>query len=143
MENALEPLNELLRDADLTFITAGMGGGTGTGVAPVVARQARKQGSVVISMATTPFEFERGRRMESARKGIRKLDESKLIDNEVEIVIQVNGKVKHKLTVPTDASKELLEQMAMDDEKVKELIEGKTVRKVITVPSKLVNIVAN
>jgi cell division protein FtsZ len=42
MENALEPLNELLRDADLTFITAGMGGGTGTGVAPVVARQARK-----------------------------------------------------------------------------------------------------
>ncbi len=70
-------------------------------------------------------------------------DESKLIDNEVEIVIQVNGKVRHKLTVPNDASKELLEQLAMDDEKVKELIEGKTVRKVITVPSKLVNIVAN
>jgi leucyl-tRNA synthetase len=70
-------------------------------------------------------------------------DESKLIDNEVEIVIQVNGKVKHKLTVPTDASKELLEQLAMDDEKVNELLEGKTVRKVITVPGKLVNIVAN
>lgn len=70
-------------------------------------------------------------------------DESKLIDNEVEIVIQVNGKVRHKLTVPTDASKEVLEQLAMDDEKVKELIEGKTIRKVITVPSKLVNIVAN
>ena len=85
MENALEPLNEILRDADLTFITAGMGGGTGTGVAPVVARQARKQGSVVISMATTPFEFERGRRMESARRGIRKLNENSdmmlLLDN--------------------------------------------------------------
>lgn len=70
-------------------------------------------------------------------------DESKLVDNEIEIVIQVNGKVKHKLTVPTDASKEMLEQLAMDDKKVQELIEGKTVRKVITVPSKLVNIVAN
>jgi leucyl-tRNA synthetase len=70
-------------------------------------------------------------------------DESKLIDDEVEIVIQINGKVKHKLTVPTGASKEALEQIAMDDEKVKEQIEGKTVRKVITVPGKLVNIVAN
>jgi leucyl-tRNA synthetase len=70
-------------------------------------------------------------------------DESKLIDNEIEIVIQVNGKVKHKLTVPTGASKEVLEQIAMDDEKIKEQIEGKTVRKVITVPGKLVNIVAN
>ncbi len=70
-------------------------------------------------------------------------DESKLVDQEVEIVIQVNGKVKHKLTVPTDATKETLEQLAMDDEKVKEQIEGKTVRKVITVPGKLVNIVAN
>lgn len=70
-------------------------------------------------------------------------DESKLVDQEVEIVIQVNGKVKHKLTVPTDATKEALEQMAMDDEKVKEQIEGKTIRKVITVPGKLVNIVAN
>jgi leucyl-tRNA synthetase len=70
-------------------------------------------------------------------------DESKLVDDEVEIVIQVNGKVKHKLTVPTGVSKEALEQMAMDDEKVKEQIEGKTVRKVITVPGKLVNIVAN
>jgi leucyl-tRNA synthetase len=70
-------------------------------------------------------------------------DESKLIDNEIEIVIQVNGKVKNKLTVPTGASKEDLEQIAMGDEKIKEQIEGKTVRKVITVPGKLVNIVAN
>lgn len=70
-------------------------------------------------------------------------DESKLIDDEVEIVIQVNGKVKHKLTVPTGVSKEALEKLAMDNEKVKEQIVGKTVRKIITVPGKLVNIVAN
>ncbi len=70
-------------------------------------------------------------------------DEAKLIDDEVEIVIQINGKVKAKLFVPSDATKEKLEQIAMDDDKVKEQIDGKTVRKVITVPGKLVNIVAN
>jgi leucyl-tRNA synthetase len=68
-------------------------------------------------------------------------DESKMADDEVEIVIQFNGKVKHKLTVPTGSSKETLEQIAFEDEKVKEQLEGKTVRKVITVPDKLVNIV--
>jgi len=70
-------------------------------------------------------------------------DEAKMIDDEVEIVIQINGKVKAKLMVPADAKKDLLEQIAMGDDKVKEQIDGKTVRKVIAVPGKLVNIVAN
>jgi leucyl-tRNA synthetase len=70
-------------------------------------------------------------------------DEAKLVEDEVEIVVQVNGKVRAKLHVPADASKEQLEQIAMEDEKIKEQIEGKTVRKVIAVPGKLVNIVAN
>ncbi|WP_027409589.1 leucine--tRNA ligase [Anoxybacteroides tepidamans] len=70
-------------------------------------------------------------------------DEAKLVEDEVEIVVQVNGKVRAKLHVPVDASKEQLEQIAMEDEKIKEQIEGKTVRKVIAVPGKLVNIVAN
>jgi len=70
-------------------------------------------------------------------------DEAKLVEDEVEIVVQVNGKVRAKLHVPADASKEELEQMAMEDAKIKEQIEGKTVRKVIAVPGKLVNIVAN
>ncbi|URT70142.1 leucine--tRNA ligase [Cytobacillus firmus] len=70
-------------------------------------------------------------------------DEAKMVDDEVEIVIQINGKVKAKLMVPADAKKDLLEQIAMGDEKVKEQIDGKTVRKVIAVPGKLVNIVAN
>lgn len=70
-------------------------------------------------------------------------DEAKLVDDEVEIVIQINGKVKAKLLVPTGATKERLEQIAMGDDKVKEQIDGKTVRKVIAVPGKLVNIVAN
>jgi leucyl-tRNA synthetase len=70
-------------------------------------------------------------------------DEAKLVDDEVEIVIQINGKVKAKLLVPVDTNKDKLEQIAMDDDKVKEQIDGKTVRKVIAVPGKLVNIVAN
>jgi leucyl-tRNA synthetase len=68
-------------------------------------------------------------------------DEAKLVDDEVEIVVQVNGKVKAKLMVANDATKEALEQIAMEE--IKDQIEGKTVRKVIAVPGKLVNIVAN
>jgi leucyl-tRNA synthetase len=70
-------------------------------------------------------------------------DEAKLVDDEVEIVIQINGKVKAKLMVPADATREKLEEIAMGDDKIKEQIDGKTVRKVIAVPGKLVNIVAN
>jgi len=70
-------------------------------------------------------------------------DEAKLVDDEVEIVVQLNGKVKAKLNVPADADKEQLEELAKNNEKVKEQLEGKTIRKVIAVPGKLVNIVAN
>ncbi|UIN49331.1 leucine--tRNA ligase [Bacillus safensis] len=70
-------------------------------------------------------------------------DESKLVDDEVEIVVQLNGKVKAKLTVPADATREQLEELAKNDARVKEQLEGKTIRKVIAVPGKLVNIVAN
>ncbi len=70
-------------------------------------------------------------------------DESKLVDNEVEIVLQINGKVRTKLTVARDIGKEDLEKIAMEDETIRSQIEGKTVRKVIAVPGKLVNIVAN
>ncbi|RAS97872.1 leucine--tRNA ligase, partial [Bacillus cereus] len=68
-------------------------------------------------------------------------DESKLVEDEVEIVVQVMGKVRAKLTMSKDASKEEMEQLAL--EAIKDQIEGKTVRKVIVVPGKLVNVVAN
>ncbi|MEI2665937.1 leucine--tRNA ligase [Rossellomorea sp. LJF3] len=70
-------------------------------------------------------------------------DESKLVDNEVEIVLQVNGKVKAKVMIPRDMTKDDLEKTAMDNDEIKTQIEGKTIRKVIAVPGKLVNIVAN
>ena len=68
-------------------------------------------------------------------------DEAKLVDDEVEVVVQVNGKVRSKVKVAKDASKEQLEEVAQADEKVKEFTDGKTIVKVIAVPGKLVNIV--
>ncbi|PBB06353.1 MULTISPECIES: leucine--tRNA ligase [Salimicrobium] len=70
-------------------------------------------------------------------------DPEKLIEEEVEIVVQVMGKVRAKMMVNKEASKEDLEKSALENEEVKPWLEGKTVRKVIAVPGKLVNIVAN
>ncbi|TSI03049.1 leucine--tRNA ligase [Lysinibacillus sp. BW-2-10] len=68
-------------------------------------------------------------------------DEAKLVDDEIEVIVQVNGKLRSKVKIAKDASKEELEQCAKEDEKVKEFIEGKQIVKVIAVPGKLVNIV--
>ena len=70
-------------------------------------------------------------------------DEAALVEDEVEVVFQVNGKVRAKSNVPQDLGKDELEKAALANEIVQEYIEGKTVRKVIAVPNKLVNIVAN
>ncbi len=69
-------------------------------------------------------------------------DESLLVDAEVEIVVQVNGKVRAKLNIPKDLSKEEMQDLALQDENVKLSIEGKDIKKIIAVPQKLVNIVA-
>lgn len=68
-------------------------------------------------------------------------DEEKTIENQIEIVVQINGKVKEKITIPTNISNEQIEEIVFSQEKVKELIEGKTVVKKIIVPGRLVNIV--
>ncbi|HIS27841.1 MAG TPA: leucine--tRNA ligase [Candidatus Avamphibacillus intestinigallinarum] len=70
-------------------------------------------------------------------------DEAKLIEDEVEIVLQVMGKVRAKVQVSKQATKDDLEKIALENEHIQEWISGKTVRKVIVVPGKLVNIVAN
>lgn len=70
-------------------------------------------------------------------------DEAKLVTDEVEVVFQINGKIRGKDKVSKEISKEELEALALENENIKEYLEGKTVRKVIVVPGKLVNIVAN
>lgn len=71
------------------------------------------------------------------------LDESALVKNEVEIVVQINGKVRANLTMPIDTPQKALEEEAQKHEKVAKHLEGKTIRKIIYIPQKLINIVAN
>ena len=69
-----ERIAEMISGADMLFITAGMGGGTGTGAAPVVAQIAREQGILTVAVVTKPFSFE-GRRMKTAQEGVEALSE--------------------------------------------------------------------
>ena len=68
-------LNEMLKGTDMVFITAGMGGGTGTGAAPVVAQVAKDLGILTVAVVTKPFELEGSKRMDIAREGIKELVE--------------------------------------------------------------------
>jgi leucyl-tRNA synthetase len=70
-------------------------------------------------------------------------DEAQLQDDQVEVPVQIMGKVRHRLMVPAAADAKAMEALALADPKVKELIAGKTVRKVVVVPGKLINIVAS
>ena len=71
------------------------------------------------------------------------VDPSALTLSSIEMVVQVNGKVRAKIKVAADANNEKIESLALEDENVKKFITDKTIRKVIVVPSKLINIVAN
>ena len=73
-EESRKEIENALKDCDMIFITAGMGGGTGTGAAPVVAEIARKLGILTIGVLTTPFFFEGGKRMRNALNGITRMD---------------------------------------------------------------------
>lgn len=72
-EEALERIDEMLAGCHMAFVTAGMGGGTGTGAAPVIARRAREKGILTVGVVTKPFQFEGGRRMKIAESGIKEL----------------------------------------------------------------------
>ncbi len=73
VEESQAELEALVQGQDLVFITAGMGGGTGTGAAPEIARMAREAGALTIGVVTRPFAFEQGRRMARAEAGIAEL----------------------------------------------------------------------
>ena len=72
-EESLEEIKDVLEGTDMVFVTAGMGGGTGTGAAPVVARIAREMGILTVGIVTKPFSFEGPRRMRQAEAGIAEL----------------------------------------------------------------------
>ncbi|MDP3425883.1 MAG: cell division protein FtsZ, partial [Humidesulfovibrio sp.] len=70
---SIDQIREVLQNTDMVFITAGMGGGTGTGAAPVIAQAAREAGALTVAVVTKPFYFEGRRRMQQADKGITEL----------------------------------------------------------------------
>ncbi|OIN89124.1 cell division protein FtsZ [Candidatus Beckwithbacteria bacterium CG_4_10_14_0_2_um_filter_47_25] len=74
-QESKEKLQEILFDSDMVFVTAGMGGGTGTGACPVIAEVAKESGALTVAVVTKPFLFEGTRRMVAAEEGIEKLKE--------------------------------------------------------------------
>ncbi len=73
-EESVDSIKSATEDADMIFITAGMGGGTGTGASPIIARESRNNKALTVAVVTKPFEFEGERRMKTALAGIEKLE---------------------------------------------------------------------
>ena len=94
-EENKEEIEAALKGADMVFITAGMGGGTGTGAAPVVAKIAQEAGILTVAVVTKPFAFEREQKMEQAEKGIKKL--KKYVDS---LIVIPNEKLLEGMDKP-------------------------------------------
>ena len=100
-EEALDELRDHLSGAHMAFITAGMGGGTGTGAAPVIARISKELGLLTVGVVTKPFHFEGQRRMRFAEEGITEL--AKLVDTLIVIPNQNLFRVANEKTTFADA----------------------------------------
>ncbi|WP_373236223.1 cell division protein FtsZ [Cohaesibacter celericrescens] len=100
-EEVLDEINDHLNGSHMVFITAGMGGGTGTGAAPVIARTAREQGILTVGVVTKPFHFEGQRRMRLAESGIDELQKS--VDTLIVIPNQNLFRIANEKTTFADA----------------------------------------
>ncbi len=125
-ELARGTLEEVLKDADLVFITAGMGGGTGTGSAPVVAEVAKSQGAIVIGMVSTPFHVERARLLK-AEEG---LEDLRSVADTV-IVLDNNRLLDYVPNLPIEQAFSVMDQL------IAETVKG--ISETITQPS-LINL---
>lgn len=127
-EESAEELYEVLRGADMVFITCGMGGGTGTGATPIVAQVARELGALTIGVVTKPFHFEGARRTQSAESGIE----------------AVKGQVDTLIVIPNDRLLQLVDKKSslqdafgLADDVLRQGIQG--ISELITVPG-LINL---
>jgi cell division protein FtsZ len=117
-----------LRGSDMVFIIAGMGGGTGTGAAPVIAEIARKQGALTIGVVSLPFLFEGNQRVNTAERGIARLQAS------ADTVIIVANNLLHRTVRPCPPA---LKQFAITDDLMRQGVQGIT--ELVTVPG-LINL---
>ncbi|NLC16900.1 MAG: cell division protein FtsZ [Clostridiales bacterium] len=127
-EESRDAIEELISDANLVFITAGMGGGTGTGAAPVIAEIAKRKGILTIAVVTKPFSFEGNVRMANAEKGIQEL--KKVVDT---LLIVPNNKLLQVFPKGTP----MVEAFKYADDVLRQGIQGVT--DLIVVPS-LINL---
>jgi cell division protein FtsZ len=127
-EESTDDLYEVLNGSDMVFITAGMGGGTGTGAGPVIARIAREVGALTIGVVTRPFTFEGSRRSQVAEEGIEKLKE------QVDTLIVIPN---DRLLELTDRRVSLSSAFRLADEVLHQGIQG--ISELITVPG-LINL---
>lgn len=123
-EESLDEIREALEGADMVFITAGMGGGTGTGAAPIIADVARDLGALTVGVVTRPFSFEGARRTRQAERGI-----SELKDKVDTLVIIPND----RLFNISDKKTTFSEAFMMADEILKQGIQG--ISELISVPN--------
>jgi cell division protein FtsZ len=123
-----EEIRELLADTEMVFITAGMGGGTGTGAAPVIARIARESGCLTIGIVTKPFSFEGRRRMVTALEGLDAL--KPYVDT---LIVVPND----RLLYVSDRSTSMLEAFHEADKVLRQGVQG--IAEIITLPG-LINV---
>ena len=114
-EEAVNEIKKLLAGADMVFITAGMGGGTGTGAAPVVARIAQEMEILTVGVVTTPFAFEGKKKMERAEEGIREI--AQYVDS---LVVIPNERLK----LVTDTRITLLNAFTEADEVLRRAVQS-------------------
>ena len=101
-EEDKEKLHAIVTDADLVFVIAGMGGGTGAGAAPVIASLARKQGALAVGVVTCPFNFEGQRRAKKAEQGLQELREnadSVVVVSNQQLLDSIEQKQKLPMTI--------------------------------------------
>ena len=127
-EESRKEIEEILEGVNLLFITAGMGGGTGTGAAPVIARIAKEKGCVTVAVVTKPFAFEGKKREENAKRGIANL--SKFVDT---LIVIPNDKLLDAL----DKGMSMVDAFKRADDNLKQAICG--ISDLITVPG-LINL---
>lgn len=123
-----DEIREILRGSDMVFITAGMGGGTGTGAAPVVASIAKELGALVVGIVTKPFSFEGRKRMDRAIKGLEKLKPH------VDTLIVIPN---DKLLLITDKETPMLEAFREADNVLRRGVQG--IAEIIAIPG-LINV---
>jgi len=122
-EESRDEVKETLKGADMVFITAGMGGGTGTGAAPVVAQVAKDLGALTVAVVTRPFSFEGAKRKGNADQGVASLQQ------EVDTLIVIPN---DRLLAVADEKTTVLESFLMADDVLRQGIQG--ISELITMP---------